>query len=98
MKRSLLALSLLSPLLFSGCKSGIDTARNKSEPLVEAACGWMFSCCTADELVYQVGDFTVTPDNCSERLIDAIEAGVPLDLEQSGLSADPAQGLLLLAL
>ena len=98
MKRSLLALSLLSPLLFSGCKSGIDTARNKSEPLVEAACGWMFSCCTADELVYQVGDFTVTPDNCSERLLDAIEAGVPLDLEQPGLSADPAQGLLLLAL
>ncbi|MBL4684571.1 MAG: hypothetical protein JKY37_08285 [Nannocystaceae bacterium] len=78
--------------------SGISTARSDMTPLVDAACGWMFGCCTSDELAYQVGTFTGDADNCSERLLDAIEAGVPLGLEQTGLSSDPAEGLLVLAL
>lgn len=68
------------------------------QPLVDAACDWMFGCCSPDELVYQVGDFTVDANDCSERLLDAISAGVPLNLEQGGLSNDPAEGLLILAL
>jgi hypothetical protein len=82
----------------AACSSpGIETAREDTKPLVDAACGWMFGCCSADELVYQVGDFTVDANNCSERLLDAISTGEPLGLEQN-LSDDPAQGLLLLAL
>lgn len=89
-------------LLLSACAeeetSGIATARSQMKPLVDAACDWMFGCCSPDELVYQVGDFTVDANDCSARLIDAIETGVPLDLEQAGLSNDPAEGLLVLAL
>ncbi len=78
--------------------SGINTARSQMKPLVDAACEWMFGCCTSAELVYQVGDFTVDADDCSARLTDAIASGVPLALEQPGLSTDPAEGLLILAL
>lgn len=95
-------LGSLALLLVSGCAeeetSGIATARSQMKPLVDAACDWMFGCCSPDELVYQVGDFTVDANDCSARLIDAIEAGVPLNLEQGGLSSDPAEGLLVLAL
>ena len=89
-------------LLLSACAeeetSGIATARSQMKPLVDAACDWMFGCCSPDELVYQVGDFTVDANDCSARMLDAIEAGVPLELEQGGLSDDPAAGLLILAL
>jgi len=89
-------------LLLSACaeeeRSGISTARSQMKPLVDAACDWMFGCCSPDELVYQVGNFTVDADDCSERLLDAITAGVPLELVQPGLSDDPAEGLLTLAL
>lgn len=99
-KASLLVSSAL--LLFSACgedeTSGISTARSQMRPLVDAACDWMFGCCSDSELVYQVGGFTVDSDDCSERLIDAISAGVPLELEESGLSNEPAEGLLVLAL
>lgn len=67
-------------------------------PLVDAACDWMFGCCSPDELVYQVGTFTADADNCSERMLDAITSGVPLGLQQAGLSNSPAEGLLVLAL
>lgn len=90
-------------LLMSACAedestSGISTARSEMQPLVDAACDWMFGCCSADELVYQVGDFTVDADDCSERLLDAIATGTPLDIQQGDLSSDPAEGLLVLAL
>ena len=89
-------------MLLSGCAeeetSGIDTARSNMTPLVDAACDWMFGCCTPDELVYQVGDFTVDANDCSERMLDAISTGTPLNLEQTELSNDPAEGLLVLAL
>lgn len=90
-------------LLFSACaeeegQSGIATARGQMKPLVDAACDWMFGCCSPSELVYQVGNFTVDADDCSDRILDAITAGVPLELEQGGLSNDPAEGLLVLAL
>lgn len=78
--------------------SGIDRARQDMQPLVEAACDWMFGCCSSGELVYQVGNFTVDADDCTVRLIDAIETGLPLELEQGGLSSDPAEDLLTLAL
>lgn len=80
-----------------GPVDGITTARDQMQPLVNAACDWMFGCCTSGELVYQLGGFTVDADDCSERLIEAISAGVPLELEQEGLSNDPAEGLLVLA-
>ena len=99
-KASLLVSAAL--LMFSSCAeektSGISTARSRMRPLVDAACDWMFGCCSSGELVYQVGDFTVDANDCSERLLDAIAAGVPLQLEQGGLSNDPAEGLLVLAL
>jgi hypothetical protein len=96
-------LGSLALLLVSACgaeeeRSGIATARSQMKPLVDAACDWMFGCCSPDELVYQVGNFTVDAGDCSERLLDAISAGVPLDLVQGGLSSDPAEGLLTLAL
>jgi len=78
--------------------AGIETARSEMKPLVDAACDWMFGCCSADELTYQVGTFTADADNCSERLLDALEAGVPLGLQQGGLSNGPAEGMLALAL
>lgn len=93
---------LMTSVLAAGCAeestSGIDEARSDMQPLVDAACDWMFGCCTTDELVYQVGDFTVDADDCSDRIIDAISTGQPLDLVQGGLSDDPAEGLLILAL
>jgi hypothetical protein len=95
-------LGSLALLLLSACgeeeRSGISTARSQMKPLVDAACDWMFGCCSPDELVYQVGNFTVDANDCSERLLDAIAAGAPLDLVQGGLSSDPAEGLLTLAL
>lgn len=95
-------LGSLALLLLSACgeeeRTGIATARSQMKPLVDSACDWMFGCCSSDELVYQVGNFTVDADDCSERLLDAITAGAPLDLVQGGLSDDPAQGLLTLAL
>lgn len=96
-------LGTLALWLVSACgaeeeRSGIDTARSQMKPLVDAACEWMFGCCSPDELVYQVGNFTVDEADCSERLLDAITAGVPLELVQPGLSHDPAEGLLTLAL
>jgi hypothetical protein len=95
-------LGSLALLLLSACaeeeRSGISTARSQMKPLVDAACDWMFGCCSPDELVYQVGNFTVDADDCSERLLDAITAGVPMELVQPGLSDDPAEGLLTLAL
>ncbi len=77
--------------------SGISTARSQMAPLVNAACDWMFGCCSESELVYQMGGFTVDADDCGDRLLDAISAGVPLELEQGGLSHDAAEGLLVLA-
>ncbi len=103
-KASLLGSLALLMATMSGCAeeegptSGIDRARSDMQPLVQAACDWMFGCCSADELVYQVGDFTVDADDCAARLTDAIESGIPLPLEQEGLSSDPAEGLLILAL
>ncbi|MCA9607642.1 MAG: hypothetical protein KC619_18670 [Myxococcales bacterium] len=92
-------------LLLSACTAeeiggpaGYATARTEMRPLVSAACQWMFGCCSTDERVHQLGDFVVDEADCTERLIDAIAAGVPLDLEQPGLSSDPAEGLLVLAL
>jgi hypothetical protein len=91
-------LAFASVLTSLACNTpGIETAREQTKPLVDAACGWMFGCCSEDELVYQIGDFTVGADDCSERLLDAISTGVPLGLEED-LSDDPAQALLLLAL
>ena len=102
MRKAGLLGSLALLLLASACaeeeKTGIETARSQMKPLVGAACDWMFGCCSPDELVYQVGNFTVDADDCSDRLLDAITAGVPLDLVQAGLSDDPAAGLLTLAL
>ena len=102
MRKAGLLGSLAVLLLSSACaeeeKSGISTARSQMKPLVGAACDWMFGCCSPDELVYQVGNFTVDADDCSDRLLDAITAGVPLELVQPGLSDDPAEGLLTLAL
>lgn len=95
-------LASLALVLFSGCAeeetTGIQTARSQMKPLVDAACDWMFGCCSSDELVYQVGNFTVDADDCSVRLLDAVTTGTPLDLVQGGLSNDPAEGLLILAL
>jgi hypothetical protein len=95
-------LGSLALLLVSACaeeeRSGIATARSQMKPLVDAACDWMFGCCSSDELVYQVGNFTVDAEDCSDRLLDAIATGTPLDLVQGGLSDDPAEGLLTLAL
>jgi hypothetical protein len=95
-------LGTMALLLVSACaeeeRTGIATARSQMKPLVDAACDWMFGCCSPDELVYQVGDFTVDANDCSERLLDAIATGVPLELVQPGLSDDPAAGLLTLAL
>lgn len=98
MKRGLLFFTLASSLCLTGCsKDGYEDAREDTKPLVDAACGWMFACCSTDELSYQLGDFTVNAGNCSERLLDAISTGVPLELEQD-LSDDPAEALLILAL
>ncbi|MDY0002358.1 MAG: calcium-binding EGF-like domain-containing protein [Polyangia bacterium] len=77
--------------------SGVSIARDQMKPLVDAACDWMFGCCSSDELVYQLGGFTTDASNCSERLLDAILSGIPLDLEQSGLASVPAEALLVLA-
>lgn len=102
MMRRASLLGSVALLLFSACAeeetTGIATARSDMRPLVDAACDWMFGCCSPDELVYQVGNFTVDADDCTDRILDAISAGVPLDLEQGGLSNDPAEGLLILAL
>lgn len=102
MLRKASILGSVALLLMSACAeeetSGIATARSQMKPLVDAACDWMFNCCSPDELVYQVGDFTVDAGDCSDRMLDAIAAGVPLQLEQNGLSDDPAEGLLVLAL
>jgi hypothetical protein len=92
----------LALLLFAACgedekPTGIGTARSQMKPLVDAACDWMFGCCSPEELVYQVGNFTVDADDCSGRLLDAISTGQPLELVQAGLSNDPAEGLLILA-
>jgi len=101
-KASLLVSGAL--LMLAACNAeeedptAISTARTQMAPLVNASCDWMFGCCSADELVYQVGGFTVDADDCSERLLDAITAGVPLELEQGGLSHDSAEELLVLAL
>jgi hypothetical protein len=95
-------LGSLALMLFSACAeeetTGIGTARSQMKPLVDAACDWMFGCCSPDELVYQVGNFTVDADDCSVRLLDAVSTGTPLELVQGGLSTDPAEGLLILAL
>ncbi len=102
MMRKAALLGSLALVLFSACAeeetTGIQTARSQMKPLVDAACDWMFGCCSPDELVYQVGDFTVDDNDCSARLLDAITTGIPLDLVQGGLSNDPAEGLLTLAL
>lgn len=92
----------MSLLLLPACaeedgSSGLSNARSRMAPLVDAACDWMFGCCSADELTYQVGTFTVDANDCSDRLLDAISAGTPLELEQDDLSSDPAEGLLVLA-
>jgi hypothetical protein len=98
MKFKLACLILASSWMSLACnKSGLESAREQTEPLVDAACGWMFGCCSSGELVYQLGDFTVNADNCSERLLDAISTGAPFALEQT-LSDDPAAALLVLAL
>lgn len=101
--RRYIAAGILALLTTTGCAqdepdSGIGQAESKMEPLVEAACDWMFTCCGANELTYQFGDFTVDANNCQARLIESIKAGVPLDLEQPGLSSEQANGLLVLAL
>ncbi|MCX4241771.1 hypothetical protein [Paraliomyxa miuraensis] len=102
MMRKASLLGSLALLLVSACaddeQTGIGTARSQMKPLVDAACDWMFGCCSPGELTYQLGDFTVDADDCSGRILDAITAGVPLELEQAGLSDDPAGGLLVLAL
>ncbi len=100
-KASLLVSAAL--LWVTGCNAdedttGISTARTEMAPLVNAACDWMFGCCSTGELAYQFGAFTVDDEDCSGRLLDAISAGVPLEFEQAGLSNDPAEGLLILAL
>ena len=98
MRRHIALTAVTSLLVLSACqKSGIEKAREQSQPLVDAACGWMFSCCSPGELTYQVGGFTVSADNCSERMLDAISTGEPLDLV-TDLSDDSALGLLVLAL
>ncbi len=78
--------------------SGIQAAESKMKPLVDAACDWMFGCCGPYELTYQLGGFTVDAANCSERVVESIKAGVPLDIQQNGLSSEQANGLLVLAL
>jgi hypothetical protein len=97
MNRQLACLILVSSMSLACKQSGLEDAREQTEPLVDAACGWMFGCCSSNELVYQLGDFTVSADNCSERLLDAISTGTPFQLEQA-LSDDPAAALLVLAL
>jgi len=101
--RRFLAVAVLGLVSVAGCAeeetpSGIQTAESKMRPLVDAACDWMFGCCGPDELTYQLGVFTVDAGNCSERIIESIKAGNPLDIQQSGLSNEEADGLLALAL
>jgi hypothetical protein len=91
------ALLFATSCMTLACKSGIESAREDTEPLVDAACEWMFGCCSTGELVYQLGDFTVSAENCSERLQDAMATGAPFELVQP-LSDDPAAALLVLAL
>jgi hypothetical protein len=91
----------LALILASGCKDeGVDGLREAEAgmvPLVEAACGWMFGCCSDGERRFQLGEFTLDADNCTTRLVDAIKTGQPLALVESGLSIDRAEWLLLLA-
>ena len=79
-----LGLSVSAALARSGCGEkdvdGLQEARGDREPLVSAACGWMFGCCSDGERTFQLGDFTADATNCTERMIDAIEAGAPLQL------------------
>lgn len=83
-----------------GCAQEVDGLREAEgdlQPLVDAACTWMFSCCSAGERTFQLGDFTVDADNCTQRMVDAIKAGAPLDLLEPDLSSSRAEGLLVLA-
>jgi hypothetical protein len=85
----------------SGCKDdgvdGIREAETHVAPLVEAACAWMFGCCSDGERTFALGEFTPDAGNCTARLIDAIKAGHPPTLVNSSTSLDRAQWLLLLA-
>lgn len=91
-------------LLLAGCAveqaapplDAVD-GRETLAPVVEAACQWMFGCCSGNEIVYELGAFTTEPRSCADRLLDAVASGVPLELQQNGLSAEVADTLLLLS-
>lgn len=45
--------------------------------LVDARCGWMFDCCAAGEVAYELGPFTKDAADCAQRVMGVLESGNP---------------------
>lgn len=60
--------------------------------LVEARCQWLFNCCAAGEIDYELGPFTADAADCTNRVISVLESGTP----GSPVAAGPSDLLLAL--
>jgi hypothetical protein len=60
--------------------------------LVEARCNWLFNCCATGEIVFDLGPFTGSAADCTNRVLEVLESGAP----SSPIDAGPSDLLLAL--